>query len=82
MKSDRHLRDIHKKVIMYLSRESVCHQPKFYQILFIGILLFKSVHRGKGGQILAKFFCTYFMDTLLFTLSHIRLRLVKSSFNL
>ena len=44
--------------------------------------LFKSVHRRRESETLAIFMCTYFMDSLLHTLSHTRLRLVKSSFDL
>ena len=45
------------------------------------ILLFKTSQRGRRGKTLAKF-VYYFMDGLLQTFSHIRIRLMKSSFDL
>ena len=37
------------------------------------ILLFKSVHKERGGETLSKFMCTLFMEGLLHKFSHIQL---------
>ena len=86
MKSTRHLRGIHKLSTevteMYQSRGSgECYQAKtaLTQGFIDVILLFKS-YKGKRGETLTKFMCTYFLDELLSRLSHIRLRLITSSF--
>ena len=50
---------------------------------FINVpLLFKSGHTETSVETPAKCLCAYFMDALLHSLFHIRLRLIKPSFDL
>lgn len=81
MNSARHLRDIHK-VSRYRNGGNEVIKPKrnTHKVSLMSFCL--KLYKGEEEVKMPKFLCTYFMDGFLHTLSHMRLRLIKSSFDL